>query len=530
MSPQGSRDLDTAVRLAVAALATFIDDRRSLSDPFLPSALRFLRERKDIIRFPRDVPLLELFQVWGQQTIGAPGGERRYRWDLTRDAGRGERQAWTRPADQSRTLWRPAEANLLDRDPTGFGRRVAVPVVLTESYELLAECMALSGPAVATPAMVFAREARPRIESDISRWYVAEDPWRDTFGLWMLSRRPRTMNDFYHLAFGLAKRFGATTDWTEGVVYGSGFPFEGQPLTSATAHLAQAIWRLHVDTGRLPKMIKHLEVQQDRRDGGYHDPGQASDVLTTLAVADLLLRIDPTYVDDQMTGVERFFLASQEATGWWRALDPETPWLTAEIVRLLETSRLPFAKRFAWPYVPPWSVDRKTKVPTFDYFDDIASIFGSIPGLARSRIQVAFLDLAGFGEWNKAYGAAVGDRVLEVLTRALRDPRVLPDSRVVRDGGDEFLILGAPTNATLKHDLVTFLERWPAYFREAMRIDAPHPAPRIALAEAARGEELRAVRDCLGLHINPMKAKPAWPDGLLWGLDCHGRCAHPSSA
>ena len=191
-----------------------------------------------------------------------------------------------------------------------------------------------------------------------------------------------------------------------------------------------------------------------------------------------------------MPGVERFFLAHQEPTGWWRALDPEAPWLTAEVVRLLEASRLPFAKRFTWPYVPPWSLDRKTKVPTFDYFDDIANVFASIGGLARSRIQVAFLDLAGFGDWNKAYGAAVGDRVLEVLTQALRDPRMLPDSRVIRDGGDEFLILGAPTNSTLMPDLQRFLTRWPTYFREAMDIDAPHPAPRIAVAEAARGEEL----------------------------------------
>jgi diguanylate cyclase (GGDEF)-like protein len=73
-------------------------------------------------------------------------------------------------------------------------------------------------------------------------------------------------------------------------------------------------------------------------------------------------------------------------------------------------------------------------------------LFAAVSELAASRVDVAFLDLAGFRAFNNAHGQDAGDAVLAELAAALRE---IPSAAVVRDGGDEFLVVGAPTRDRL---------------------------------------------------------------------------------
>jgi GGDEF domain-containing protein len=134
-------------------------------------------------------------------------------------------------------------------------------------------------------------------------------------------------------------------------------------------------------------------------------------------------------------------------------------WITAA---WLEAAARPFAERFVFPTLPPGTRDRKTGLPFFSYFDDLAGLFASTPELAASVVEVAFLDLAGFRSFNNAHGQDAGDAVLSEVASSLRD---IPAAVAVRDGGDEFLVLGAPTRRDLEADLDAFRRAWPARFR-----------------------------------------------------------------
>ena len=92
----------------------------------------------------------------------------------------------------------------------------------------------------------------------------------------------------------------------------------------------------------------------------------------------------------------------------------------------------------------------------------------------------------------------------------------LSAARAIRDGGDEFLIVGAPGRGGLARDLDSFRRRWPASFRARFGGDAPPVAPRILVGRAL-GSALRKAREELGRSIGSLKAKAAapGPEGIV---------------
>jgi hypothetical protein len=142
----------------------------------------------------------------------------------------------------------------------------------------------------------------------------------------------------------------------------------------------------------------------------------ASDLLTTLVAAELLAGLDPTY-DPAPTA--RWFASSQRADGWWRACGSEATWLTVEILAWLMRADRPFSERFTWPHLAVTNRDRKTGLPFYGYFADLERLFDAVPGLSRAPIDIAFIDLAGFGVFNHDFGMEGGDRVLRTFAQAL---------------------------------------------------------------------------------------------------------------
>jgi len=66
-----------------------------------------------------------------------------------------------------------------------------------------------------------------------------------------------------------------------------------------------------------------------------------------------------------------------------RALGPDAPWLTAEIVALARAAGEPFAARFRWPHCS--NLDHKTGAPFFAHFVDVANLLTSAPASPRRR-------------------------------------------------------------------------------------------------------------------------------------------------
>src|SRR5262249_1960086 len=145
--------------------------------------------------------------------------------------------------------------------------------------------------------------------------------------------------------------------------------------------------------------------------------------------------------------------------------------------------------------------DRKTGLPFFAYFVDLAALFADLPGLSASATEMAFVDLAGFGAFNNKFGQDLGDAVLRAFAEEIERT---PAAKVVRDGGDEFLVVGAPERKGLTRDLDAFRKQWPGRFCARFGKDAPPVAPRI-LVSRARGGELRRAREELGRGIGELK-------------------------
>jgi GGDEF domain-containing protein len=131
--------------------------------------------------------------------------------------------------------------------------------------------------------------------------------------------------------------------------------------------------------------------------------------------------------------------------------------------------------------------------------------------LAESAVDLAFLDLAGFRGFNNSHGQDAGDAVLAELAAALRE---IPAAAVIRDGGDEFLIVGAPTRATLAEALDAFRRGWPARF--AARFGEGTPVVSRILTTSGQGKDLRSMRERLGRALTSLKgANPPGVEGLL---------------
>jgi GGDEF domain-containing protein len=493
-------DGDDAAERGRAALLAAIPGLE-LRDPMLPAALRFAA------RHGRDVLPSPLLGAWRTRMMSVASSDQDLPWSLGFDAAPNSRSY--DPLDGVGALWRPREQDWLERDPTAYGHRLLAPIALAENVDFLADLEATGDPSVSRTAGEILRELQPRMEADLAAAIHGGDPWRDTFTLWLLSRRPLALALLHPIAFAITTRYGTLASRLAGLVCGVRYPFEGVPLVSANAHLGSALWRLDYRPSLLPGIVTFVGARRTR-DGGFADEGQGADVLTTLAAADLLSTLDPAF--DPAPTVA-WFAAAQEPGGWWRALDPEVPWLTASIVEWLESASRPFAERFRWPAYQRVDLDRKTGIPGYAAFDRLARVFETLPSLGSAPVSLAFGDLAGFREFNSAHGQDMGDRVLRSFATALAE---IDASLAIRDGGDEFLLVGAPGRDGLNADLDAFRTRWPARFEREYGPTMGAVAPRF-LVTAITGHELRAGRERLGRAIATLKAEVPEPppEGVL---------------
>ncbi|MDQ3033198.1 MAG: GGDEF domain-containing protein, partial [Myxococcota bacterium] len=422
-----------------------------------------------------------LLAWWSSRTPGHVRSEMRYRWELTHRIGvpmppyAGPPASWRacRTGDQPR----------LAREPFDFEAQLLTPVILTENMELLAQ-LALEGDA---SAIALLDEVTPIVRREFANHVQMAAASEDLFALWCLVRQPRALTRLHPIAVAIAASYAAECD---GPVLGTRHPWHEKPLVSASAQLATSLVTLGSDLELVAMLGDYVRTSQTD-DGAWHDGDSDPDVQTTLAAADLVARIDPSF---DPAATRAFFARKQDADGLWRALGPDAPWLTLQIAAFLDASRRPFADRFRWPHRALAMRDHKTGLPFFAYFVELVSLFETLPGLAAATTEVAFIDLIGFRDFNNRFGQSAGDDVLQFVASHLEQ---IPASRTIRDGGDEFLVIGAPTRGDLASAMDTFRRTWPEHFRARFGEDVPPVGPRILVGRAP-GRELRRAREELG--------------------------------
>jgi GGDEF domain-containing protein len=460
-----------------------------------PLAAFFVRARHRLEGVFDPTPLLA---HWATRSPGTLVGHDRYRWELSHKRGTG----FPRYADPPTAwrAWRASEAALMERDVFAFEEILVGPIATFESAELLAETHVGGGEALL-------QEALPVLRRDFAQHALERNPWADTFAAWCLSRYPSTFRSLRSLLVAVVETYTARARVRDGVVVGTRFPFHERPLVSGSAQLALASLTLgcHFDvTARLLAFVG----EQRRPDGGWGDADDPSDLLTTLVALDLLAHFDPEF---EPTPTVSFLIRSQRTDGFWRAFGPEAPWLTAMLLEQLQDMQRPFAHRFRFPRVQPENLDRKTQLPSFAYFSELSQLFRELPGLARADVELGFIDLIGFRAFNNRYGQARGDEVLRLFAESLPSNSVCS----VRDGGDEFLLLGAPSGGKLETEISELQRSWPNKFR-AQFGDGASPVLARALVATTSGSAILSGRETLGQAIAELKAVACDPElGIL---------------
>jgi hypothetical protein len=480
----------------------------SPENPFRPAILRWASSHG------RPVDPESLLASLEERELGGPAGSRRYRWNLPV-------ASWI-PLEE-RIRWRPAEAQEAERHPDEHGRRLWLPLILAEHVEWIDGLTQTGDPGIAARARDLLDEAMPTIEDDVARHALGADPWADTFMLWTFARRPRALTRVRGLVSAVASRYAARASRSSMIVLGRSFPFHQVPMPSATAHLAFAAARIGDGIEVVGPAVEWLRGQR-RRDGGWGDPRQGSDLLTTLAVAELLGILDPAFEPAEVLTTMGRLVAAQE--GKPALIGPEWSWMAGELLAFEVWSARPFRERFRWPHVPQHMIEERFHVPRYEAYLVDARLFEGIPGLADVPVEVAFLDLAGFGAWNSAHGQAAGDELLASLTALLR---TVPESRTIRDGGDEFLVEGAPQADGLEDRMRTAAARW-AETSLATWPDLPVVPLRIVVT-TARADGLRTARERLGQWVGELKtAAPAPPpEGVVRRFDTGERAGSRSA-
>jgi GGDEF domain-containing protein len=481
----------------LATLETLLEEelRSGAPDsPFRPTVLRWAAARG----IPTDPG--DYLDVLEGNRIGGRGGERRYRWSFPV-------AEWL--ALEQRVRWRPREAELAERSPDEHASRLWTPIVLVEHVEWLERLTHHVDRGLSSRAARLLDEAAPTLEDDVARRVLGADAWADTFLLWAFARRPRALDRVRGLMTAVSSRYALRAARSGGLVLGRSFPFFDTPMPSSTAHLASAAARVGDGIEIVAPAIEWLQAQR-RPDGGWGDPGQPTDALTTIAVAELLGILDPGFDPTGVLPVLAGLAAADD--GRPIVMGPEWPWLAAELMAFSSWSRRPFRERFRWPHVPRWMIDEKVSVPRFEAYLVNARLFESMPGLASVPVEIAFLDLADFGHWNSTHGQAAGDELLQELTALLR---TIPESRTIRDGGDEFLVVGAPHADGLEGKLRDLSARWVEVSR-ASSPDLP-VVPLRAAVTTTRADRLRATREDLGQWIGCLKSDfdEAPPEGVV---------------
>jgi len=461
---------------AVAALVASLDHRSPMTPTLLLAARR--------LGLPADTSAA--LDFWSARSPGSLVSEARYRWELNH--ARAPDATYCPPIDEW-TPWRPRDARVMSAEGRPrFEQRFTLPISIADGGALLAS---LEDPRAATMLL----EAEPVFRRDLAEYVQAKHAFKDLFALHCLARRPAMLERMHPFAIAIASCY--TTDARrDGAVRGKRFPFHDVPLVSTSAMLAGGLLALGIDTDLVAILASH--VAERSADAGWSDaPDDDPDVLTTLLAAELLARIDPSF--DPAPAVAHLERA-QRRDGTFRALGPEVPWLTDAAARFLRDAALPFARRFRFPHLSGANRDHKTGLPFYAYFMDLARLFGALPGLAAAPAELAFLDLAGFRAFNNAHGQDLGDAVLKEIARALDD---LPESVAIRDGGDEFLVVGAP-GARLEPALRSFRGARPQRFRDTFGDDAPPVVARILLGRVP-GRRLRDAREHLGRAVGALK-------------------------
>jgi len=466
----------------------------SPASPFRPAVLRWAAANGR----PADPePLLASLEA---SRIGGRGGERRYRWSLPVSG-------WI-PADE-RAAWRRLEPDRNERILGDRAARLWVPPVLVEHVEWLVRTCRDPDVALAARARRLLEEATPTLEDDVARYVLGQDAWGDTFALWTFARRTRALTHVRGLVSAIGSRYAARATRTGGLVTGRSYPYFDQPMPSATAHLASAAARTGEGIALIAPAVEWLTAQRNP-DGGWGDPRQGSDILTTLAVAELMGYLDPRFDPAAVLDVLGSLV---DATGGRPVLiGPEWPWVAGELLAFAAWSERPFRERFRWPHMPDSVVDQRVRVPRYEAYLVDARLFERVPGLSAAPIEIAFLDMAGFGAWNTDHGQAAGDELLALLTSQLR---TLPESRTIRDGGDEFLIVGAPESTGLEDRMRALFARWPAVSLKQYP-DLPVVPVRAAIT-GTRADDLPEARVRLGVWIGEVKhavPKPT-PEGVI---------------
>jgi hypothetical protein len=454
----------------------------SPSSPFRPAVLRWAGAGG---RPVQPHPLLDALEA---NRIGSRGGSRRYRWSFPV-------ASWI-PLEQ-RVRWRPVEREIVERSGAEHAARLWTPPVLVEHIEWLERQSRGADEEVAARAAILLDEALPALEDDVAARVAGIDSWGDTFLLWAFARRPRALARAPGLVQAIASRYAARAARANGVVLGRDFPFFDVPMPSATAHLASAAARTGEGLELVAPAVEWLRRER-RPDDGWGDPGQGTDILTTLAAAELLGFLDPAF--DPASALEPIGRLVEERGGRPELIGPEWPWVAAEILAFAAWTARPFRERFRWPHVPDWMIDARVRVPRFEAYLVDARLFERLPGLTNVPVEIGFIDFAGFGAWNSAHGQAAGDDLLALLAAQLR---TVPESRTIRDGGDEFLVLGAPMADGLVGRLEQLCSRWPGVSR-ARFPDLP-VVPLRAVVGTAPAAGLRAQREILGRAIGELK-------------------------
>jgi GGDEF domain-containing protein len=383
---------------------------------------------------------------------------------------------------------------------TDDDRPLLGPVATIEAAELLLTLAEDRSELVGERAAEILTELRPAIEDRLATSILVEEPRGDTLILWLLAHHPRSLETFHAISVAVAMRYAILVRRLDGLVYENRLGGDGRPIVRATAQLGVGLWSL----GVYPTLIGRILAVVGRAresDGAWVGRDGLPDLVTTLVAADLLLGLDPD-VDPEPTMT--WLATSRDADGWWRRDGREAPWLTAAIRDWLDRASRPFVDRFAWPSAPKPARDRKTGLPRYEYLADLARALELVPSLADRRLEVAFCDLANFGTFNSTYGQAAGDGALAVFAATLQGE--LPGCRVVRDGGDEFVIVGPPTWSGLRAELDRFVATWPARFRDRFGDGPTMVSPRIS-GMTVRAASLLAAREALGLRIGALKQR-----------------------
>ncbi len=497
--------MEPAARALAALRAVRIDD----ASPYATAEARILRA----LGLPAGDDDARL-EFWASRHPGSRIGDDRYRWEISH---RRVRPAAHASAPSSWLGFRPD----VERDPERGEIRLSLPLSIAEHADYLAGLAASTGP-LAPKASAILSEADAIFRRDLAAHIACAHAWGDSFALFLLARRPHALERLHPLAVAMAVSLAALVK--DGALPGLQFPFHGVPLVSASAQLAGGLLALGLETPVLAALVRATAAAA-RPDGTFGDPlpehlvekFPRPDVLTTFAALDLLAHVDPEFDPEPSLRALRGALDDE---GFLRACGPERAWLTGELLLLERSARMGggggFAERFRFPAATRANLDRKTGLPFYAHFDDLATLFAAIDGIARAPAPLAFIDLAGFRDFNNRYGQDRGDDVLAAFAEELRS---IPAARIVRDGGDEFLVVGAPTRAPLEADLDQFRRSWPDRFVARFGTDAPPVVPRI-LVVTGRGAELLAAREALGRALGSVKLGSKVPprEGVLHSL------------